>query len=178
MLKDIFITFFKIGCFTLGGGYAMIPVIQEEVVENKKWISQEEFLDGIAITNSLPGPLSTNTATYIGYRLAGPLGSLTAVLATSLPAFFIILIIAAFFTNIRNSLLMQKFFDGVRPAIVVLILFAVINLSKFLGFKKINVIIALTTLIAVVFFNIHPFFAIIISGLIGIFFLRKKEKKK
>ncbi len=177
MLKDLFITFFKIGCFTLGGGYSMIPVIQREVVENKKWISQEDFLDALAITNSLPGPLATNSATYVGYKLAGPIGSLTAVTATALPSFLIILIIATFFSSIRDSLIIQNIFNGVRPAIVGLIFYAVINLSKFLGFKAKNILIALGAFIAIAFLNIHPFITVIASGILG-FFLFRKDKDK
>jgi len=110
MLLQLFITFFKIGCFTIGGGYAMVPVIQREIVENKKWISEDEFLDAIALTNSLPGPLATNTATYVGYRMAGIIGAITGVLATALPSFLIILAIAILFTSIKDSLVIQNIF--------------------------------------------------------------------
>lgn len=175
MLKDIFITFFKIGCFTIGGGYAMVPVIQKEVVEEKKWISQEEFLDAIAITNSLPGPLATNSATYVGYKLAGIPGAITAVFATALPSFLIILIIATFFTTIKDNKIIQNIFNGIRPAVVSLILFAVIKLAKSIGLKALNIIITIGTLIAMVFFNVHPFLAVIISGIIGFFLFREEE---
>ena len=177
MLTEIFSTFFKIGCFTIGGGYAMVPVIQREVVENKKWISEEEFLDAIAITNSLPGPLATNSATYVGYRLAGIPGSITAVCATALPSFLIILAIATFFTTIKDSKIVQSIFNGIRPAVVALILFAVIKLSKSMGITTLNIIIALGTLIAMTFFNVHPFIAIIISGIIGFILFRKEDAK-
>ena len=175
MLKDIFITFFKIGCFTIGGGYAMVPVIQREVVEEKKWISQEEFLDAIAITNSLPGPLATNSATYVGYKLAGIPGAITAVFATALPSFLIILIIATFFAAIKDSKIVQNIFNGIRPAVVALILFAVIKLAKSIGLKVVNILITIGTLIAMVFFNVHPFLAVIISGIIGFFFFREED---
>lgn len=177
MLKDIFITFFKIGCFTIGGGYAMVPVIQKEVVEEKKWISQEEFLDAIAITNSLPGPLATNSATYVGYKLAGIPGAITAVFATALPSFLIILIIATFFAAIKDSKIVQNIFSGIRPAVVALILFAVIKLAKSIGLKVVNILITIGTLIAMVFFNVHPFLAVIISGIIGFFFFREEDAK-
>lgn len=177
MLKDIFITFFKIGCFTIGGGYAMVPVIQKEVVEEKKWISQEEFLDAIAITNSLPGPLATNSATYVGYKLAGIPGAITAVFATALPSFLIILIIATFFAAIKDSKIVQNIFNGIRPAVVALILFAVIKLAKSIGLKVVNILITIGTLIAMVFFNVHPFLAVIISGIIGFFFFREEDAK-
>ena len=175
MLKEIFITFFKIGCFIIGGGYAMIPVIQREVVEKKKWISQEEFLDAIAITNSLPGPLALNSVIFVGYKLAGPLGSLTAVFATALPSFLIILTIATFFTAIKDSIIVQNIFNGIRPAVVALIFFAVIKLAKSIGLKALNIAITLGTLIAMVFFNVHPFLAVIVSGIIGFFLFTEED---
>lgn len=177
MLKEIFVTFFKIGLFTLGGGYSMIPVIQKEVVEDKKWISQEEFLDALAITNSLPGPLATNSATYVGYRIAGPIGSLTAVFATALPSFLIILVIAIFFASIRDNIIVQNIFSGIRPAIAGLMLYAVTNLSKFLGFKIFNIAIAVGAFIAIAFLNIHPFLTILISGTLGFIKFRKEKNK-
>lgn len=177
MLKEIFVTFFKIGCFTLGGGYAMIPVIQKEVVEDKKWISQEDFLDALAVTNSLPGPLATNSATYVGYKLAGPMGSLTAVFATALPSFLIILIIALFFSTIRDNVIVQHIFNGIRPAVVGLMFYAVTNLSKFLGFNMFNIAIALGAFIAITFLNIHPFLTIVIAGILGLLSSRKGKYK-
>ena len=173
MLAEIFSTFFKIGCFTIGGGYAMIPIIQREVVESKEWISEEEFLDALAITNSLPGPLAINCATYVGYKQAGIIGSFIAVSATALPSFFIILAIATFFTSLRDNQIVQSVFNGIRPAVVALILFAVIRLAKSIGLTRLNIAISLGTLIAIIFLNIHPLFTIIISGLIGFFFLRR-----
>ena len=152
-------------------------VIQKEVVEEKKWISQEEFLDAIAITNSLPGPLATNSATYVGYKLAGIPGAITAVFATALPSFLIILIIATFFAAIKDSKIVQNIFNGIRPAVVALILFAVIKLAKSIGLKVVNILITIGTLIAMVFFNVHPFLAVIISGIIGFFFFREEDAK-
>ena len=177
MLYKLFSTFFKIGCFTIGGGYAMVPVIQREIVENKKWISQDEFLDAIALTNSLPGPLATNAATYVGYKMAGVPGTLTAVFATALPSFLIILIIAIFFTAIKDSIVVQNIFSGIRPAVVSLIIYAVVKLAKSIGFKSKNILISLGTLLGMIFLNIHPFLAVIVSGIIGFFFFREEEKE-
>lgn len=177
MLYKLFSTFFKIGCFTIGGGYAMVPVIQREIVENKKWINQDEFLDAIALTNSLPGPLATNTATYVGYRMAGIPGAFMGVFATALPSFLIILAIAIFFTTIKDSILVQNIFSGVRPAVVSLITYAVIKLAKSIGFKSKNLLISLGTLLGMIFLNIHPFAAVTVSGIIGFFFFREEDNK-
>lgn len=178
MLYKLFSTFFKIGCFTIGGGYAMVPVIQREIVENKKWISQDEFLDAIALTNSLPGPLATNTATYVGYRMAGVPGAITGVFATALPSFLLILAIAIFFTTIKDSLVVQNIFSGVRPAVVSLIIYAVVKLAKSIGFKTKNLLITLGTLIGMIFLDIHPIVAVIISGFLGFFFFREEVKEQ
>jgi len=155
----------------------MVPVIQREVVENKKWISQDEFLDAIALTNSLPGPLATNTATYVGYRMAGIPGAVTGVLATALPSFLIILAIAVFFTTIKDSAAVQNIFKGIRPAVVSLIIYAVIKLAKSIGLKSKNLLISLGTLLGMIFLNIHPIEAVVVSGILGFFFFREEAAK-
>ena len=101
-LFEIFLVFFKIGLFTIGGGYAMLPIIQREVVETKHWMTDEEFLDAISLTNSLPGPLATNSATFVGYRVARAPGSVAAVLGAATPSVIIILLIAMVFHNIMD----------------------------------------------------------------------------
>lgn len=174
MYFDIFQTFFKIGLFTIGGGYAMIPVIQKEVVETKKWLTEEEFLDSIAVTNSLPGPLAINCAVFIGYKKKRILGSLTAVSGAILPSFLIILFIAMFFSKIRDYKAVEYIFAGVRPAVVALILYAVIKLMKSVGINKINISIALASLLFILLLDIHPIIVIIISGVSGFFLLRKE----
>ena len=153
MLYQLFSTFFKIGCFTIGGGYAMVPVIQREIV-------------------------ATNAATYVGYKMAGIPGALAAVFATALPSFLIILVIAVFFTSIKDNIMVQHIFSGVRPAVVSLIVYAVIKLAKAIGFKAKNIIISVGTLLGMIFLNIHPFIAVTASGIIGFFFFREEEKEQ
>ena len=174
MYFDIFQTFFKIGLFTIGGGYAMIPVIQKEVVERKKWLTEEEFLDSIAVTNSLPGPLAINCAVFIGYKKKRILGSLSAVLGAILPSFLIILFIAMFFSKIRDYKVVDYIFAGVRPAVVALIFYAVIKLLKSVGINKVNISIASISLLLILLLDVHPIIVIIISGIIGFFLLRKE----
>lgn len=175
MLFEIFTTFFKIGLFTIGGGYAMIPVIQKEIVENKKWMTEEEFLDAIAVTNSLPGPLATNCAVFVGYKTKKIPGAIASVLGATIPSFIIILGIAAFFSTIKNNKYADFVFSGIRPAVVSLILFAVIKLAKNIGFSPINISITLLSIASIILLDIHPIIVIIISGLIGFFFLRKEQ---
>lgn len=173
-LIDMFISFFKIGAFTFGGGYAMIPIIQAEVVKKKKWISEEEFLDIIVISQSFPGALAVNTSIFIGYKLGGAIGAVMALLGTIIPSFLIILIVASYFIGFRDNHLINLAFKGIGAAVPVLVLTAVISLSKSIKKNYGNFIIVITVVISVSFFNLHPVFAILLSGLYGFLFLRKK----
>ena len=176
MLLDIFLTFFKIGSFTIGGGYAMLPIIQKEVVENKKWLSDEEFLDSIAVTNSLPGPLATNCATFVGFKTAGFAGAISAVLGAIMPSFLIILVIAIFFGSIKDNRIVEYVFAGIRPAVVALIVYALVKLVKSMGVNLVNISISLAVLLLILLLNFHPIVAIVICGGLGFFFFRKEEK--
>lgn len=178
MLLKLFVTFFKIGLFTIGGGYAMLPVIQKEVVENKNWLTNEDFLDAIAVTNSLPGPIATNTASFVGYRVNGFKGALTAIAGAATPSLIIILIIAMIFSKISDNPIVAYIFQGIRPAVVALILFAIVKLVKSVGVNFINTSIATVAFALIVGFSLHPSFLIIISGLFGFFFLRKEDYYK
>lgn len=147
-LKDntyfqLFSTFFKIGSFTFGGGWAMISIIQREVVEKRHWIKQEEFLDLLAIAQSMPGILAVNISTVIGDRLKGVKGSLAAALGTILPSFIIILMIAIFLTPdaIKNDPTLTAIFKGIRPAVVALIIAPVITTAKSAGINRKTVFI-------------------------------------
>lgn len=177
MLFDIFLTFFKIGAFTIGGGYAMLPIIQKEVVENKKWLGEEEFLDSIAVTNSLPGPLAINCATFVGYRKAGITGAVSAVLGAVMPSFLIILAIAMFFTSIRENPVVEHVFAGIRPAVVALIAYALFKLVKSMGVNPLNISISITVLLMIILLDFHPIATIILCGILGFFLFRKEEKK-
>lgn len=175
MLFEIFIVFFKIGAFTIGGGYAMIPIIQKEVVENKKWLQEDEFMDSIAVTNSLPGPLAINSATFVGYKTAGIPGAIVAALGAVLPSFLIILVIAMFFSNFGENAIVEQIFAGVRPAVVALILYALVKLTKSVGINKINMAIAIGALALILLLNMHPIPVIIIAGIAGLLIFNGKE---
>ncbi|QIB27684.1 chromate transporter [Caloranaerobacter azorensis] len=160
----LFLTFFKIGAFTFGGGYAMIPLIQVEVVDKNKWIDNEEFLDIIAIAQSSPGAIAVNSAIFIGYKIGGIIGALACMLGVILPSFIIILIISMFLFKYRNNEVVSKIFLGVRPAVVALIISAVYKLTKTSRIKKKLLIISLITLILVVFVNISPVVMVLVGG--------------
>ena len=176
MLLDIFFTFFKIGTFTIGGGYAMLPVIQGEVVDKKGWLSEEEFLDSIAVTNSLPGPLAINCATFVGYRKAGFAGAVSAALGAVMPSFLIILLIAMFFGRIQENPYVEHVFAGIRPAVVALIAYALVKLVKSMGINAVNVSIAIAVLLSILLLDLHPIVTIVICGFLGFFLFRREEK--
>ncbi|MBS5335748.1 MAG: chromate transporter [Clostridiales bacterium] len=168
-LLEIFTMFFKIGMFTIGGGYAMLPIIQKEVVDKKSWMNEEEFLDAISLTNSLPGPLATNAATFIGYRVSKVKGAVTAVIGAVLPSIIIILLIASFFKNAADYPIVQNIFNAIRPAVVALILYSVIKLAGTAKItKNLNWLVALIAFSAITFFNIHPIIVIICAALYGL----------
>ena len=130
MLFTIFASFFKIGAFTFGGGYAMIPLIEREVIDRRGWVERREFLDLLTLAQSVPGPISLNTAVFVGYRMRGLRGAAAALAGTVLPSFAIILAIALFFANIRENPVVDAAFRGMRPAVVALIIGPVLSLSR------------------------------------------------
>ncbi len=172
MLWNMFVTFFKIGAFTFGGGYAMIPIIQEEVVEKKKWIDDEEFLDAIALAQASPGPVAVNTSIYCGYRLRGTIGAIVCTLGTALPSFITILVIAMAFYQFRGNAIIDKVFYGIRPAVVALILSAVYKMLVKANFGRQKLVVALGALLIMVFTNISPIW-IVISGAVGSIIINK-----
>ena len=121
MYWESFKTFFKIGAFTFGGGYAMIPIIESEIVEKRKWISKDEFVDLIAVAQSCPGVFAINLSTFIGYKIKRVPGAICTTLATALPSFIIILLIALFFHSFQDNPVVESIFKGIRPAVVALI---------------------------------------------------------
>lgn len=143
MYLKLFFSFFKIGLFTFGGGWAMISIIQREIVDKYKWISPEDFLDLLAVAQAMPGILAVNIATVIGDHLRGLKGSIVAALGTILPSFCIILFIAIFLTpdTIKNNEIISKVFKGIRPAVVALIIVPVITTARSSGITWKTVII-------------------------------------
>lgn len=174
---ELFTSFFKIGAFTLGGGYVMIPLIEKEVVGKRHWIEPDEFSEMLTLAQSAPGPISINAAVFVGYRKAGFKGLFCTVLGTVLPSFVVILLIASFFTDIRENEIVERVFNGIRPAVVALIAVPVVNMLKKAGFKWGIVLIALASAIAVWWFSISPVIVIAVAGLCGIIyhiFIRKE----
>ncbi|MDR2293198.1 MAG: chromate transporter [Prevotellaceae bacterium] len=167
---NLFISFFKIGTFTLGGGYVMIPLIEKEVVNKRKWINNGEFSEMLTLAQSAPGPIAINTAIFVGYKIKGFKGMLTTVLGTVIPSFTIIMLIAIFFAEFENSKTVERIFCGIRPAVVALIAVPVINMLKNNSFKVHITVIAAVSAIAVWLLGISPVIVIIIAGLCAIMY--------
>lgn len=177
MLKELFFTFFKIGAFTFGGGFAMIPIIQREIVENRNWIKDEEFIDAIALAQASPGPVAVNTSIYVGYKIKGIKGAIICTLGTVLPSFFTILIIAMFFYQFRQNDILDKVFMGIRPAVVALIASAVYKLVNKSYFGYDVFIVALITILLIIFTEISPVY-LVVMGAVGSVVVNKVRDSK
>lgn len=174
---ELFISFFKIGAFTIGGGYAMLPLIQREVVERKKWIEKEEFLDMLAVAQSAPGAIAINTAVFTGYKIAGVPGAIFTTLGSALPSFIIILLVATIFVGIRNNPVVERIFKGIRPAVVALIAVPVFSIGRDAKINMSNIIIPIGVTILIAFLKISPIYIIILAALCGIIFYKIKSNK-
>ena len=172
---EIFTCFAKIGAFTIGGGYAMIPIIQKEVVEKKGWIEEEDFLDVLAISQSAPGLLAVNISIFLGYRLKGVKGSIVATLGSVLPSFLIILLIAMFFAGYQDNPTVIKIFKGIRPVVVSLIAVPVINMAKKAKLNIYTATLAVATALLVTFVKVSPIYILLVAG---IFFILPKYIKR
>ena len=164
---ESFKTFFKIGIFTLGGGYAMIPLIEEEVVNRKQWVRKEEMLDLIAIAQSCPGVFAINIAIFIGYKLRKVRGAIATTIGTALPSFLIILIIAMFFKQFEDNKVVAAMFRGIRPAVVALIAVPTFNLGKRAQLNKFTIWIPIVSALAIWLLGVSPIWIIIVAALCG-----------
>ena len=161
---ESFKTFFKIGAFTLGGGYAMIPIIESEVVRKKEWINKDEFVDLIAVAQSCPGVFAINLSTYIGYKLKGTKGAICTSVATALPSFLIILCIAMFFSRFQDNAIVESIFKGIRPAVVALIAVPTWNMAKSAQLTWTNFWIHIASTIAIWLLGVNPIYVILLAG--------------
>ena len=184
-LLEMFLTLFKIGLFTFGGGYAMIALLESELVEKKGWLEKDEFLDMVAIAESTPGPIAINCATYVGYKREGVLGSAVTTLGVCLPSFIIIYVISLFLDKFLTFELVGYAFKGIRACVVYLILSAGIKMLK--GMKKdvMSIIIMITVLVTLVTLsvlsvNFSTIIFILISGVVGlvVYFIRTSRQSK
>lgn len=189
-LLSLFLTMFKIGLFTFGGGYAMIAIIERELVEKKEWINKDEYLDIISIAESSPGPIAVNTATFIGYKIGGFFGSVFATLGVVMPSFISIFIISIFFNAFLSIKIVEYAFKGIEVAVAFIILTAGIKLFNGIQKTPFNIVLTAITVLCVILFSLFAIafssiYYILIGGFIGIIFYiitfiidKKKEKKE
>jgi len=178
--SDLFFTFLKIGAFTFGGGYAMVPLIQNEAIEKKKWINEDEMMDIIAIAESTPGPIAINSATFVGYKVAGFWGSFFATLGVVLPSIVFITLIALFFENFLEVTIIAAAFKGIRAGVSVLILNAGIKMFKaskkvFISYLLIALAFGLSFFIT---FRFLSLILIVFGAIVGVMIQMNKNKQE
>ena len=164
-MLDIFWSFLKIGAFTFGGGYAMIPLIQHEVIHKRRWIEERDFLDLLTLAQTAPGPIALNTAVFVGYKRRGYLGALSAIMGVIVPSFLVILVVAIFFASIRDNAYVDAAFKGMRPAVVALIVAPIIGLTK--GMRWWLIAVALVVALVVWYFGVSPVWFLIAGAVVG-----------
>ena len=166
-LIELFTTFSKIGLFTMGGGYAMIPLMERDIVDRNAWVKKEDFLDLLAVAQSAPGVFAVNIAIFIGYKLRGVRGAVAASLGSVLPSVVCILLIALFFQNFRHYKIVENIFLGLRPAVVALIAAPVFSVARSAKITRTTVWIPVLSALLIVAFGVSPIYIILAAGVGG-----------
>lgn len=166
-LWQLFTTFAKIGSFTLGGGYAMVPVMQKEIVEKKSWLTNEEFMDILAVSQATPGLFAMNMASHIGYKTRGTSGGVVGSLGVALPSIIAILLIAMFFHAFKDNIYIEKIFRGIRPAVVALIAAPCFSMAKSAKINRRNIWIPFVSALLICTFGVSPIWIILAAGVLG-----------
>ena len=170
ILIKIYLSFFKIGAFSFGGGYAMLPLIEREIVSTNNWITFKEFVDIIGISQMTPGPIAINSATFVGYKVSGVLGAISATLGVVSFSFILVSIANHYILKFKESYIMKAALSGMRPALIGLIISVFLSLGRE-SYKDIKSIIIGIIILGILLTNkLHPILVIIISGILGIVF--------
>lgn len=172
---ELFCSFFKIGIFTFGGGYAMIPIIQAEVITRKGWIKEQEFLDLLTLAQSAPGPISLNTAVFVGYKMYGYRGALSSLAGVVLPSFTILLLVAMFFSQIRSNPIVDAAFRGMQPIVVAIMLAPILGFTKGMHWTLIALAAAITLVIW--YFGVSPIYLLIAGAVAGLAWAATRGKE-
>jgi len=175
---NLFWTFVKVSAFTIGGGMAMVAVVRDILVVKRKWMSEDEFMDILAISQTLPGLMAVNTAIFVGYRLMGTRGSIVATLGSILPPFVIILAIAMVFTGYKDNPAIEAIFKGIRPAVVALIAVPTIQMAIRQKLNWFTGAMALITMALIAFLKVSPIYIILVVGVIAAVVAKYKEGRK
>ena len=177
-LHELFWTFFKIGAFTIGGGYAMIPLMEQEIVDKRKWLNKEEFMDTMSLAQSMPGVFAVNMATNIGFRTRGFVGAFTAIMGNVLMPILLILVLAIFFRQFSDNPIVESIFKGIRPAVVALIAAPVFNMAKTAKISWSNFWIPVTATLLIWLLGVSPVIIILVAGLGGFIYGKIKVRKE
>lgn len=170
-----FLIFSRIGLFTIGGGYAMVPLIEAELVDKRKWITKEDFLDLMALSQTVPGIFAVNIAIFIGYKIRGFWGAFWMALGTILPSFAIMLLIALFFHRLQHVETVERIFKGIRPAVVALIAAPTFKMAKSARISRYNIWIPVVSALFIWLLGFSPIYVIILSGTGGYLYGRYKK---
>ncbi|MGE5631752.1 MAG: chromate transporter [Caulobacteraceae bacterium] len=168
LIIEIFVTFLKIGAFTFGGGYAMIPFIQTEIIDIHEWLTAKEFIDILAIAEMTPGPIAVNSSTFVGYKIAGFWGSLAGTVGVILVCTILSAIAGKYFFKFKNNKTLKALFKGIRPAVIVLIGSSVFSIGKVALLDIKSIFICLGIFFALFKFKLNPILAVVLSGIMGI----------
>lgn len=168
VLLELFVSFFQIGAFSFGGGYAMLPMIEEEIIRVHGWLTTSEFIDILAVSEMTPGPIAINAATFLGYKVAGVAGSAVSTFAVVLPSFIVMSLIFHFVTKFKSSPYMDWIFKGIRPIVLGLIAAAAVTVGKntFTDIK--SIVIAGLLFYLVSFKKLNAILAIVLAGIMGV----------
>lgn len=176
MLAEIFWSFFKVAPITFGGGYAMIPAIEREVVGKRKWIREEEMADALSIAGSAPGGVGVNAATFIGYRAAGVKGAVAAVIGITLPTFLIVIGLSMVYLFLESNSKAMAALDGMKSAVAAMIVYAAYRIGRSAVFDKTTLATAIGTVVILLVVPINPVVVMGIGALLGIGFIQLKSK--
>ncbi|MBM4761855.1 chromate transporter [Bacillus sp. B15-48] len=175
-LFQIFWSFLKIGPVTFGGGYAMIPLIEREVVVKRKWVKTEDVADIFALAESVPGAIGINSATFIGHRIAGVRGAIAAMIGILLPTFLIVILLSIIFLFLQGNPKMDAAFVAIRSSIVALIVYAAVKIGKTAIIDKTTIGVVAATVLFLLFIHVHPVLVILSGGFLGIVLVKLKRK--
>lgn len=178
MLLKFFLTCNKIGAFTLGGGYAMIPIMEQEFVDKNHWMDKQEFMDIMVVAQTTPGIFSVDMASHIGYKLKGIWGGIVGALGIALPSIVVITLIAIFFRNFKDNVYVNRFFCGVRPAVVALIAAPCFKMAKTANITWKNSWIPLTSCLLIWLMGVSPIWIILAAGLGGYLWGKYQQRKE
>lgn len=172
LIIEIFISFLKIGAFTFGGGYAMVPFFQNEIVVTKGWMVPQEFIDFLAISQITPGPVAVNAPTYVGYKLAGIWGSITGTIGVVIVSVILSGIVAKYFFKFKENRIIKSLLKGIKPAVIVLIAYSVLSVGQEAIIDIKSAIICIAFFIALIKYELNPIIGLVVSGVLGVILFR------